>query len=571
VYKLLLTISRRLRKFPCHELLGSRILEGNDLEPTWRNLLNLEAVPWIRDHKLQDDIVFPAAGYISMAGEASRQLSGIEAYTLRNIVIKTALVLKEDFIVELVTSLRPSRLTDDLNSAWYDFTISSFNGSIWVKHCMGQTKPGGGKKSTSAISSLPRVVALPYEGMKSIGLNYGPHFQGLRETSAGPGSGTATGKILAPTTTIQDAYQLHPTTIDCCLQLFMIAASEGVARRLDRLFVPTQIAELYIGNITPTSGVMARATSSANDMVSSLTGSAVATSLDGDVVLSLTGGNFSSVEEETEEKDNVAGAEIIWKPDIDFISIDSLIRPHRAENVRESWLLTEELSLTCMIEMRHRLQSTDHPALQHLQKYRSWLDSHLQEAKKAGHVMAQTVREGEDLSCTQRCEKIEILAHKAMASKAPAVADLVKRVFDNCEDLFHGCVEALELLHVNEGLTKFYNELEDLSDYSDFFSTLGHSNTRLRILEIGAGTGGTTSRVLNSLKAPNGVPMFAKYWYDYSLLTKDYAKNIIAIPISREASFWLQRKDSRSSQTLSLQPWTSPRIRLRRDSSRNSI
>ena len=100
-----------LRKFPKHELLGSRILEDNTIEPAWRNVICLEDVPWLRDHKVIDDIVFPAAGYIAMAGEALRQLTGPEYYTLRNVSTKTALVLQETKTVELMTGLRPLRLT----------------------------------------------------------------------------------------------------------------------------------------------------------------------------------------------------------------------------------------------------------------------------------------------------------------------------------------------------------------------------------------------------------------------------------------------------------------------------
>jgi hypothetical protein len=55
---------RRFRKFKRHELLGSRTLESTDIEPSWRNVLRLEDVPWLADHKIVEDIVFPCAGYV---------------------------------------------------------------------------------------------------------------------------------------------------------------------------------------------------------------------------------------------------------------------------------------------------------------------------------------------------------------------------------------------------------------------------------------------------------------------------------------------------------------------------
>ena len=444
-----------------------------------------------------------------MAGEASRQLSTIEDYTLQNVAIKTALVMKEGAGVELMTSLRPSRLTDSLDSAWYDFTISSFNG-VWVKHCSGQVKPGGSSHGKVSLDSLPRLVPEPYEAMKSVGLNYGPHFQGLTKTSALPGSTTAVGKMSAPKANIQDCYQLHPTSIDFCLQLFMIAVSEGVPRRLDQLFVPTEIAEIYIGKTSPSSDLIGRATALAGS-TASIRGNAIATSMDDDIVFCLNGGRFSPVETETTEMDNVAASEIIFKPDIDLICSESLIHPRREDKMRESWLLVEKLSLMCMLEMRNCTESAK-VATQHLEKFRSWLRSHLQLMNNDNHVMAETVRQGNALSSAERCAKIETLAQEAMATQASAVANLIKRIFENYDDLFQGTIEPLEILLPDDGLTKFYNVLEGRSDYSDFFSTLGHSNPGMKILEIGAGTGGTASRVLNALTAPNGVRLYAKYW-----------------------------------------------------------
>lgn len=60
------------RKIPRHELLGIRVLEDNELGPIWRNEFRIEDVPWVSDHKIVQDIVFPPAGYIAMAGEAIR-------------------------------------------------------------------------------------------------------------------------------------------------------------------------------------------------------------------------------------------------------------------------------------------------------------------------------------------------------------------------------------------------------------------------------------------------------------------------------------------------------------------
>ena len=48
------------------------------MEPTWRNILHLDEVPWISDHRIHNDIIFSAAGFIAMAIEAIRQIKAIE-------------------------------------------------------------------------------------------------------------------------------------------------------------------------------------------------------------------------------------------------------------------------------------------------------------------------------------------------------------------------------------------------------------------------------------------------------------------------------------------------------------
>lgn len=51
----------RERKFLPHETLGVRLGGSSHLEPTWRNLLRLDEVGWVRDHQVGTDIVFPVS------------------------------------------------------------------------------------------------------------------------------------------------------------------------------------------------------------------------------------------------------------------------------------------------------------------------------------------------------------------------------------------------------------------------------------------------------------------------------------------------------------------------------
>jgi acyl transferase domain-containing protein len=54
----------RERKFLPHETLGIRLAGSSQLEPTWRKMLRLDEVGWVRDHQVGSDIVFPVSVFV---------------------------------------------------------------------------------------------------------------------------------------------------------------------------------------------------------------------------------------------------------------------------------------------------------------------------------------------------------------------------------------------------------------------------------------------------------------------------------------------------------------------------
>lgn len=500
----------RLRKFPRHELLGSRIMEGNDMEPTWRNMLRLEDVPFLREHKIIDDIVFPCAGYVAMAGEAIRQISGTGDFTLRRVVVKAALVMQESKSSELITSLRPVRLTDSSESIWYDFSILSYNGTSWIKHCVGQVRAGSEEAYKQRnVEKLPRIVSAPswYLTMKRAGLNYGPAFQGLSEISASPIHGTAVASLLDTDWLSESAYQLHPTTIDHCLQLFTVAISKGMPRHLTRLCVPTNIEQLYIRRGGPQMRVKAVASPTPKGGIH---GDLVVMA-DGEVVLHLKQGEFSPLEDEdpTINCDTIAAAQLDWKPDIDFVPVESVIRPYR--NVRDSTVKLERIALLCMLETLHRVSSIE-TEIDYLKKYRSWLKVQAARARKRKYAVLEGAHILANLSQLERLSHIKSASKDMETLVGADVSKVLLRIVDHCEAMFEGNSEPVEILLQDDGLKSIY-DYQDLLDCRDYFALLGHSNPTIKILEIGAGTGGTTAGLLRDLKSRFGERLYSTYTY----------------------------------------------------------
>ncbi len=70
----------------------------------------------------------------------------------------------------------------------------------------------------------------------------------------------------------------------------------------------------------------------------------------------------------------------------------------------------------------------------------------------------------------------------------------------------------MELLLADDVLTKTYHYMDQF-DRSAFLHHLSHSKPSLRILEIGAGTGGATENTLKDLVLPNGQVMYSNYCF----------------------------------------------------------
>lgn len=101
----------RLRPGPVHELLGHMTPDSNDQDMRWRHVLKPIEIPWLLGHRLQNQIVFPAAAYVVTALEAAmamckRKSASVSLIELSDVEFGRALVFEGDHSnVEVVTSL----------------------------------------------------------------------------------------------------------------------------------------------------------------------------------------------------------------------------------------------------------------------------------------------------------------------------------------------------------------------------------------------------------------------------------------------------------------------------------
>ncbi|KAK4222689.1 hypothetical protein QBC38DRAFT_489296 [Podospora fimiseda] len=256
----------RYRPFLVHDLLGSKVLGTSWKSPSWRRTLRLKDVPWIRDHTIGTDIVFPASGYVAMAVEAMYQtakaldmenFSRIDSvnqasYRLRDVRLLRALVVEEDASQYLHFFLCPTQGQTD---TWFQFKISSRNDDTWTDHCTGLVRVSASEQVRAAPENelkplrYPSPAMLWYKSMHSVGFNFGPKFKNLSEIESVAGQRTSRSRISVPSWTEEkkeSKYAIHPALFDAFFQAGIPSLYTGHRTLIDQALVPHLIDEIII-------------------------------------------------------------------------------------------------------------------------------------------------------------------------------------------------------------------------------------------------------------------------------------------------------------------------------------
>ncbi|KAK2758837.1 Type I Iterative PKS [Arachnomyces sp. PD_36] len=509
-YESRLTKEWRFRDFPDHELLGSRLPGSTDLEPSWRNILRLENIPWIWDHKVNMEIVFPGVGYIAIAGEAIRQVSKIPDYTIRNMFIKSPLVLKEASITEVITNLKPAKLTNSLDSAWYEFTISAYVNNSWFKCCIGLVGSGNqGEHSVREIQTFPRLLEKEvwYTTASNHGMAFGPSFQLLENISINPLKNEAAAAVEANEQNIKSQYTLHPLLLDQGFQLIAVAACQGLNHRVGKLGVPVSIEEIYVGDANRRISLGA-STGKVNPEKQRVlkAGEAFAVS-ENALAFSMRG--VVMVEMPTEEDEGTFSAplasRIEWQPDVDFVEGKGLISP--AITTVEPMDLLMKLVLLTAIELGNFLQDLD-PDSDKPEKYETLVNSNVSRVQEL-YSMISGSDNVKAIELATREELFEELSDVA-ASSSPKVkpfGKFLRKALDALQDE----ISPMEFFMAEEGWKSLYEFAGTWSDWTRFLMLMGHSNPSMRVLEIGAGAGATTAAVVYAMYTQENVRQYSKY------------------------------------------------------------
>ncbi|EPS35452.1 hypothetical protein H072_11126 [Dactylellina haptotyla CBS 200.50] len=150
--------SERLRSCRPNELLGNPSPDWHPFSASWRNFLNRSKSDWLEDHCINDSVLYPGAGMLTMAIEAANQysretLSTIpKGFSLKHIEFLSTIQIPEGSgDLEIQVNLRPLD-EGTLKLGWFEFEVFSSDNEQWKKSCKGLIRPETSDRHKALLS-----------------------------------------------------------------------------------------------------------------------------------------------------------------------------------------------------------------------------------------------------------------------------------------------------------------------------------------------------------------------------------------------------------------------------------
>jgi acyl transferase domain-containing protein/NADPH:quinone reductase-like Zn-dependent oxidoreductase/SAM-dependent methyltransferase/acyl carrier protein len=216
--------------------------------PTWTARLDSRHMAFLKDHKVENHVIFPAAGFVDLILEAGVQLFEGLPFVVEDFEIRKPLILMDPAAgVQLEISYEPADRT---------FTIQSRfdQGASWSLHVVGSMRSERTESGFAATTfdtgdsqtpgqMKPVDIDAFYRYMNDLGLRYGDEFRSVRELTAG--QGVSAGRVTLSEASAPRAveYPLHPVLLDGALHVFS-AGRATVEARGSQLKLPVRFGRI---------------------------------------------------------------------------------------------------------------------------------------------------------------------------------------------------------------------------------------------------------------------------------------------------------------------------------------
>ncbi len=226
--------------------------------PTWTTRLDERHMAYLRDHKVDSHVVFPAAAFIDMVLEAGIEIFEGRPFAIEGLDIRKPLIMSDPpvgLILEL--SYDPNERTFLIQSCFEP-------SDTWSVHVVGYLRSERVESSfTESDWEAPGddLASVPadefYEYMANLGLRYGDEFKPVKELNASNGKSSGVVKMSEASAKRVGEYALHPVILDGALHVFS-AGAQTIEDRKAGMKLPVRFDRiLYVKSPGATSRVRA--------------------------------------------------------------------------------------------------------------------------------------------------------------------------------------------------------------------------------------------------------------------------------------------------------------------------
>lgn len=505
----------RLRTHPYHDLVGIKSTEATSFEPRWRHMVSVDSLPWLADHVVDGVAVFPGSGYLCMAIEAISQLATDHLpngqgrrIVLRNIeFVKALLVPDPPHRTEVQITFSPEQSSSDkIKELAFHFRVSAYTQDhTWDEHCHGYVKieslPSLDNSMTNGHHQHKDALSSDqiYQGLRENGNSYGPMFNGIKDMSIFDDRGVATVVIPDVASAMPSNYMqphtIHPTTLDIIMHTSLPLASQKFGPgsimpiHIDEVIVSTEIDNSPGASLCVYTDLAATRSRTAELDIEAFN------DRNGVSGLSFSGVKLrilptSAPVKETQHVTKNICWDAEWRPDVDHISA-AHFRPAKMED-------TETPSLG------QKVHAMNDATADYIQKCLDAVNNDQLKITDEHKLLFDWMqREG--------LERPSKLPNGDGSVKLPKFSemDIVARTGEQLTGIVSGSVDALQLVTEDGLLYGSYQDHSSVLCYDllrQYVAHMSFKKSKLRILEIGGGTGGATLPFLQTMKAAGVLP-----------------------------------------------------------------
>ncbi len=205
-----------------HPLLG-KLIDSPLKQTIFQAYLQPETLNWLKDHCLENKIIFPGTAYLEIAIALGLFHDQSSQLVIKDIHLNFPLYFENNLKFEREIQTISSRQQES-----WDWEVHSANDGEWQLHCSGTVSCLNmaivGKSLAEIQTSLKDSeldVQQHYLACEQNRINYGKSFQGIKQLWAKENQ--ALGLIELPNHLNSEAYHFHPALLDACLQILFVA------------------------------------------------------------------------------------------------------------------------------------------------------------------------------------------------------------------------------------------------------------------------------------------------------------------------------------------------------------